>query len=259
MTEYLKQIAEAWGDRIRSPILGSILIFFTLTNWQALFYLFFSDKPVRARLYYFDANTDNWSLYFWPVLGGVLLAVLVPWVSFGGAFLAKLPRAYLHEVQSSEALKRRIVEHRRKSEEEDAKAAEEEARERRKIDAAKRLNEAEEVSIELKSEIEEERKSSLAPVDPPLLDDLDVTVLAFASGLQSGSFFVEEGALYGIGEENPAKNLAVANNHREVKLLEESLTHLSNILMLDRNRYSGDMMKYEILSAGYDALERYKS
>jgi hypothetical protein len=258
MTEYLKQIAEAWSDRLRSPILGSILIFFTLTNWQALFYLFFADKPVRARLYYFDANTDSWNLYLWPVLGGVLLAVIVPWVSFGGAFLSKLPRAYLHEVQSSEALKRRIYEHRMKSDEEDAKAAEEEARERRKIDAAKRLNEAEEVSTELKSEIEEERKSSSASGALPLLSHLDAKVLEFASRLRSGSFYVEKGSLYEVTEESPAKHLVIAKDHRKIKLLEESLNHLSSNLLLERSRYSGDLKKYEILTAGYDALEQYK-
>ncbi|MEH6523164.1 hypothetical protein [Sulfitobacter sp.] len=259
MTEHLKQIAEAWGDRIRSPILGSILIFFTLTNWQTLYYLFFADKPVRSRLLYFDANTDNLSLYFWPIVGGVSLAVLVPWISFGGAFLAKLPRSYLHDVQSSEALKRRIVEHRRKSEEEDAKAAEEEARERRKIDAAKRLNEAEEVSTELKSEIEEERKSSSASVAQPLLSHLDVKVLEFASKLQSGRFMVENGALTDASQGKRGMPLSVANSHREEKLLARSLAYLSNNLMLKKVTNFGDGPRYEISTAGYDALEQYKS
>lgn len=193
-----------------------------------------------------------------PLIAGLTSAIAVPWVTLFGASIAKFPRAFLHKVQFLEASKRRIVEYHQRAEEESAIAQLEAAKEHRQIEAAKRLEEAEEVSPELKSEIEEERKSSPDQVVPSLLGDLDVTLLTFASVLQSGSFYVERGSLYEVTEESPAKHLDFGKNHRKIKLLEESLTHLSSNLLLERSPYSGDLMQYEILTAGYDALEPYR-
>jgi hypothetical protein len=256
MTEYFKQIVDAWGDRLRSPVLGSILIFFVATNWQSLFYLFFADKPVRARLLYFEANTDGWSLYGTPVIGGVILAIAVPWVSLAGAFLARFPRAILHEVQSSEALKRRIVVYRLKADEEEAKASVEEARERSKIDAAKRLNEAENVSAELKTEIEEEREKVETP---PELNPIELEVLNFAAETSAGTFMETDGAIWEDSTENPNKIISLGESHREQMLLKNTLSNLIHHGLLREIKGLNGVGFYEITLRGYSALDFYNA
>jgi predicted transcriptional regulator len=252
MTEYFKQIVDAWGDRLRSPVLGSILIFFVATNWQSLFYLFFADKPVRARLLYFDANTDGWSLYGLPVIGGVVLAIAVPWISLAGAFLAKFPRSILHSVQSSEAQKRRIAEYRLKAEAEEAMAFLEDASERRKIEAAKRLNEAEAVSDELKMEIEWDRAAETSP--SPLRQD-EIKILEFAKGAEDGRFEVGGGSLIRMSSSGGTEQTKIAASHLEEKQLQNILHDLMNNDLLDR-RLVEDGWSYEITLDGYSALER---
>jgi hypothetical protein len=264
MTEYFKQIVDAWGDRLRSPVLGSVLIFFVATNWQSLFYLFFADEPVRARLLYFDANTDGWSLYGLPVIGGVVLAIAVPWISLAGAFLAKFPRAFLHEVQSSEALKRRIVVYRLKADEEEAKASfeeakasAEEARERSKIDAAKRLNEAGNVSEQLKSEIQTGREEELAV---PELSDRELKVLNFAASFADGRFKEKHGELLDPLSANEFNVSKSKNTHKERRLIEKTVEKLLNGGFIERiGLVNGTSVSglYEITVKGYSAVDQY--
>jgi hypothetical protein len=255
MTEYFKQIVDAWGDRLRSPVLGSILIFFVATNWQSLFYLFFADKPVRARLLYFDANTDGWSLYGIPVIGGVFLAIAVPWISLAGAFLAKFPRAILHSVQSSEAQKRRVLDYELKAKEEEARGAFDEARERRKIDAAKRLDEAEDMSAELKSEIESDRK---AHDTVPQLSDAAILILDFASASENGRFTLDKGKLRCRTNENGFIEQDFGETHKERKLLENTLNSLVKNGLLKLTKPFGGNNHYEITVDGYSAIEAFR-
>jgi hypothetical protein len=254
MTEYFKQIFDAWGDRLRSPVLGSVLIFFVATNWQSLFYLFFADKPVRARLLYFDANTDGWSLYGIPVIGGVVLAITIPWITVVGAELAKFPQARLHGVQSSEAHKRRIIEFRLKAVEEDAKAAFEEAKERRTIEAAKRLNEAESVSEQLKTEIETERKEDLGLSE---LSSLELSVLNFAASFADGKFKEDNGDLLDPSKAGGYGAIKSKTSHKEKKLIENSVKSLLEGGFIEHVGGYGDGNLYEITIKGYSAVDSY--
>jgi hypothetical protein len=95
MTELFKQMLEAAGERIRSPFFGSILLVFFGINWREMFYLLFADKPVRARILYFDANTDVLSLLVYPAVLGIIAALLMPWVAVVGAWFAQQPKAKL--------------------------------------------------------------------------------------------------------------------------------------------------------------------
>lgn len=252
MTEYFKQIFDSWGDRLRSPVLGSILTVFVLTNWQSFFYLFFADKPVRARLLYFDANTNLWTIYVLPIIVGVFLAVVVPWISLGGAFIAKFPRARLHRVQSSESQKRRIIEYELKATEEDAKAVWEEAAERRKIDAAKRLNEAADVSGQLKSEIQADRDEG---TQKEQLSEMELEILNFAKKFDEGKFTHSNGELLGKRIGHTVIHKDFGDSHRDKKLLDQALTHMTNANYLVIVRRSGDSIEFEITLKGYSAIE----
>jgi hypothetical protein len=146
VSDWLKEIFSAADSRIRSPIIGSIILFFFIFNWRPIFYLLFSEQSASIRLRFFEMNTNWQSLYFLPGVVGVLAAVFAPWIKLLGAFLVANPVRRLRNMQQDEDLKRRIYVMMQSAEEEDAKSRLEEAKERRKIEAAKRLEEASRIS-----------------------------------------------------------------------------------------------------------------
>ncbi|WP_424944737.1 hypothetical protein [Aliiroseovarius crassostreae] len=148
MGDVLKDFFEATNNRIRSPFIGSIIFVFLVVNWRPLFNLLFGDTEVLVRIAHFDNVTTWQSLYLWPVVGGVVFALANPWLKYAGAWVAKKPVAHLKQLQDEAAHQHQIADIRRATELEERRAAEEEARERRKIDAAKREKEAEEVGGE---------------------------------------------------------------------------------------------------------------
>ena len=156
MIDFLKQIVDAAGDRIRSPFLGSIVVVVIGYNWRALFYLVFANKPVRARILYFDANTDVLSLLVYPAVLGIIAALLMPWVAVVGAWFAQQPKATLHKVQHGAASQRRIEEYQTKRAEEEALAGFEAAQDDRRIQAQEKRAEKEEAKARLEA-AEEQR------------------------------------------------------------------------------------------------------
>jgi hypothetical protein len=56
--DFIKDSTEAWFQRIRSPIIGSIGLAFAAYNWKPLSYLIFADEPAIAKFQFFDANTS---------------------------------------------------------------------------------------------------------------------------------------------------------------------------------------------------------
>ena len=148
MTDLFKDIVKAWEERVQSPFLGSIGIAFVACNWKPIFFLLFSGEPVLDRFAFVDANTNLTSLLFKPVLLGVLLAIAIPWLKLFGAWVAKAPTTRLNDLQGDLASKRRINEFNKAAEEEAAKAKFEARYEQRKIEAAKRLEEAKSVGDE---------------------------------------------------------------------------------------------------------------
>lgn len=186
MSEYFKQFMQAWEDRVRSPFVGSIVISFVLINWKVLFYLLFADKPVRQRILYFEANTELMSLFIMPTLVGISAGLILPWLSFLSACIARSPKSKLDKLEFEGASNRRIAEFQQmglerteiamleavedqrkvkalqqKALEQDAIAEFEAAEELRKIGAAKRLEEAQSVSPNLAVELSKFRNSTL--------------------------------------------------------------------------------------------------
>jgi len=87
----MKEIFDTVSSRIKSPILGSIVVTFVLFNWKPLFFLFFSDETVLVKIEYFDFHTDYLTLYIVPTLAGIILALLAPYISYLGSIWAARP------------------------------------------------------------------------------------------------------------------------------------------------------------------------
>ena len=153
-----KDLMEAFSQRIRSPIIGSIAIVFVLVNWKPIWYLLFAERPVRQKFLYFEANTDAISLYCIPIGVGVVYAFGLPWVKWAGAWVAQKPYARLHEIQDDQASARRVKEYERAAKEEKAKANFDAIRESALLGAAERRKQASELGEEELSRFVEEQK-----------------------------------------------------------------------------------------------------
>lgn len=145
MLDLIRQCIENFTDRIRSPILGSVTIAFFAFNWKAFYFLFFAEAPTWLRVWYFEQNTDLHSLFSYPIVGGISLALIKPWVTYAGSWVAKFPNFFLYRLQQSEARRRRIEELRLEAEYEEVKAQHEAAVEERVHAAVQRR---EEVALE---------------------------------------------------------------------------------------------------------------
>ena len=142
MLNFLKDSTEAWLQRVRSPILGSVAISFLVFNWKPVWYLVFADQTVMDKFAFFDRVTDAQTLIYKPVIAGLVLAFATPWLTLIGAWVATLPVRLLRQHNFDQAHRQSVYRLNRQSEMEVAAANLEEARERRTIDAAKRIEEA---------------------------------------------------------------------------------------------------------------------
>lgn len=129
--EPLKEAAEAWLQRVRSPILGYSLLASLAINWKAIWALIFADIDVFSKFLYFDLRTSPCTLIILPILIGFFSAVLTPWVGFIGSYLVQRPfrlQVELQEKARHQSVIRKIM----------REAEEEAVRENALIERAKR-------------------------------------------------------------------------------------------------------------------------
>jgi|GEM_PF-5075331 len=88
---WIQELIETTGSKIRSPVLGSVLFSFVVANWKVLFFLSFADKSVIDKFIYFDQNSSFWSLFLIPVVAGLVLSFINPWVKLVALKFTKKP------------------------------------------------------------------------------------------------------------------------------------------------------------------------
>ncbi|SCZ63962.1 hypothetical protein SAMN04488118_105161 [Epibacterium ulvae] len=283
--EVVKDIFDAFSERLRSPFLGSILLAFAFWNWQVLWFMLFADVPVADRIAYFDAHTDGWQLYLYPILSGVAFAVFMPWLRYAGAEIAKHPNARLKQLQSDEARERRIAHIQASIAEEEAKSdlkvaqfkmalAEEEARiafdaavaetkahrEQELIEDKKRLDEAREVGVE--EELQETRKKAENLKDEAADKDLAiqaekigelpfaVLMLRLAADTDDGELTHKNGSLI-ITQNHTYRKELVASDFRQKTDLQEAFNQLAAMSLFLKLKNG----TYRITKRGFDVLD----
>ena len=220
--ETLKDIAEAWSQRARSPIIGSILLAAILINWQPLWYLLFAERPILQKFRYFDANTDASSLFWWPIVFGLSAAMLVPWIRLLGVVIVRVPTKLARRLQHDDSHEQRIYQLKKSAGEIRVQADLDEAAEEAKIGAAKRLERAREVGGDaLEDEILERRTNERTAADLDLTRTTVGLLLLIASS-DEGSILrkyvqTDDGSfqLITIG----AENFTVTSNRQDVVLV----------------------------------------
>ena len=193
MTDFMKTVFDAWGERIRSPIISSVFLAHLSINWAAYFFLFFADSDAPRRIEYFQNQTNVWTLFLYPVTAGLIIAFFIPYVTLLGAILSRLPKRWLSDVQEVEASKKRI----KKLESETAELEERKKHEFAKrryaaelqaeaesyiIEENKRLKMAEDVSEETKEEVLKLREVATANERQELGEDANKILLYAKNG-----------------------------------------------------------------------------
>ncbi|MEZ2746033.1 hypothetical protein ACBQ16_12625 [Halopseudomonas bauzanensis] len=70
-------------ERVSSPILGSLLIFWLLFNWEAVVYFMLSDSKVEDKILYINENfKDIWVNVYSPLIYSSIFCLVYPLLSF---------------------------------------------------------------------------------------------------------------------------------------------------------------------------------
>jgi hypothetical protein len=263
--EYFKEVVSAANSRVRSPVLGSIAVVFTALNWKELFYVFFAETSVQVRLSYFDVNTDNWSLIYWPLIVGGILSFLYPWITLASSQLAKFPVRALKTMQGEEDIIRQIKSleneaniEKAKAELEEATAEREKENEDRVLAAASRLIEAQELGSNTVSEIETARKESVSASEVLQFlgeNKLALQLLRAATQGSDGQLELRE---LNVSYTHPSKGRIIAftlDDHRQFLEASSLLSKLNEFGLMTQNSTN----IYIITHKGYEYIDKYKA
>lgn len=160
--DFLKEAYEAWSQRVKTPLVGSIVIAFFGWNWKPIWYLFASDESAAMRLRFFEMNTNWQTLFAGPSISGAILALVVPWLAFGGAYFTVKPFAHLKKLQQKMITDQRVHRYEEEGREEEAK---ERLRSKRADNALQKLEQVKQAEAMGDEELAESIKA----------DDIDIS------------------------------------------------------------------------------------
>ncbi len=89
--QYMKDVVDAIGARIKSPYFGYSVLAFVALNWRALFLLLLSKASPENRILEFDAVTSSWTLFVLPLFIGSLVAIISPWIGLLFEYISRKP------------------------------------------------------------------------------------------------------------------------------------------------------------------------
>lgn len=76
----LKDIVDSIKTRVNAPYFGYMFCTFVILNWKAIFFLAYAKTNVPERISYFETHTTIWTCFLGPLLIGVTLALVSPWL-----------------------------------------------------------------------------------------------------------------------------------------------------------------------------------
>lgn len=127
--------------RLRSPFLGYFVLAQIYLNYSAFALLLWGEGTVDERLDAFSSVTSVQSFVVYPIIAALVGGIVGPWITYGGAWIAKWPTEKLKKLQDDEARKIRIHNFEQAIEELQA----EEEYNLRKVAVAESLDKAQEV------------------------------------------------------------------------------------------------------------------
>lgn len=150
----INEIFETFQNRVKSPVFGSVVFSFLVWNWKAVLFLAFeTNASMVQRFQYFENETNRWDLFFWPLLFGVTLALVLPFVNLLASRLIKWPVQELRMLGIRAASERDTEKQKlarlRRTEEAEHDKDEIEKRERREKEILERAKRDQEAALEI--------------------------------------------------------------------------------------------------------------
>ena len=70
-------------ERVSSPILGSVIVFWLVFNWEAVAYFFLSESNIENKLKFIDSNFKDFDKnVFYPIIYSSIFCLTYPLISF---------------------------------------------------------------------------------------------------------------------------------------------------------------------------------
>lgn len=87
----IKDVSDAVSERIKAPLYGYVILAFVAINWKGFFFLIMTTGAPVVRWVAFENHTSSWSLYFWPVILGLVLTLAAPWLRYVFDWTSSMP------------------------------------------------------------------------------------------------------------------------------------------------------------------------
>jgi hypothetical protein len=88
----MKELVEAVSNRFRAPYFGYSALALLAFNWRGFFLLALTPGSPDQRLQAFDSVTSIGTLFFYPLLTGLLVAATADWIAYFFSRLSDKPR-----------------------------------------------------------------------------------------------------------------------------------------------------------------------
>lgn len=106
----MKEFLEAFIHRIRSPIFGYFSLAFFIFNWKGLLFIIVSSESPVVRIRYFEEITSSATIFWYPLISAVFMAIIYPWVNLIfikiGSFPEKIRNNIYAETEHSRLMKK---------------------------------------------------------------------------------------------------------------------------------------------------------
>lgn len=122
----MKEVFSAISDRFKTPYYGYVCLAFFALNWQAIYLLILGEGKPSTKLSAFDTQTSLYSLLVCPLLIGLVISLLNPWVKVLFAWVEKVPRSRYSDMMSDEEHSKAIYQNKLKQQRNRAEKLDEE-------------------------------------------------------------------------------------------------------------------------------------
>ncbi|EJC7005040.1 hypothetical protein R1W14_000746 [Vibrio parahaemolyticus] len=95
----MKEVVEAVDARLKAPYFGYALLAFIALNWRGFFVLVLAEGSPEEKLSLLDAHTDVFTLAFYPLAIGVVVAATAHWLKYFFGCIERKPRELLDNLE----------------------------------------------------------------------------------------------------------------------------------------------------------------
>lgn len=104
MIQIIKDLIEGYKERVRNPIISSLLISFSIYNWRPISILLFSDKIIEERIDLIENNYLTSDVICKPILLALAYTIIMPYINVSAQWII----LKANEIQNSRNNRKRL-------------------------------------------------------------------------------------------------------------------------------------------------------